>query len=233
MNRYPLWKYLVIGVVLVLGFLYTIPNFFGEAPAVQVSSAKATIKIDDGVRLRVEETLKKANIESTGMFFDANSVKARFKDTDTQLQAKDLVEKALNPDKGDESYTVALNLLSNSPKWLSSLHALPMYLGLDLRGGVHFLYQVDMKAALSKKLDALNGDMRTMLRDKNIRHAGMDRQGNTVTIKFADEATRTKARNAITDALADVALQDAVDGDRKSTRLNSSHSRRSRMPSSA
>ena len=211
MNRYPLWKYLIIGVVLILGFLYTIPNFFGEAPAVQVSSAKATIKIDDGVRLRVEETLKKANIESTGLFFDANSVKARFKDTDTQLKAKDLVEKALNPEKGDESYTVALNLLSNSPKWLSSLHALPMYLGLDLRGGVHFLYQVDMKAALSKRLDALNGDMRTLLREKNIR-ASLDRQGNTVTIKFADEATRTKARNAITDALADVALQDAVDG---------------------
>ena len=211
MNRYPLWKYLIIGVVLILGFLYTIPNFFGEAPAVQVSSAKATIKIDDGVRLRVEETLKKANIESTGLFFDANSVKARFKDTDTQLKAKDLVEKALNPEKGDESYTVALNLLSNSPKWLSALHALPMYLGLDLRGGVHFLYQVDMKAALSKRLDALNGDMRTLLREKSIR-ASLDRQGNTVTIKFADEATRTKARNAITDALADVALQDAVDG---------------------
>ena len=212
MNRYPLWKYLIIGVVLILGFLYTIPNFFGEAPAVQVSSAKATIKMDDGVRNRIEETLKKADIEITGLFFDANSVKARFKDTDTQLKAKDVVEKALNPDKGDESYTVALNLLSNSPKWLTSLHALPMYLGLDLRGGVHFLYQVDMKAALSKKLDALNGDMRTLLRDKNIRHAGMDRQGNTVTIKFRDEATRAQARNAITDALADVALADGVDG---------------------
>ena len=212
MNRYPLWKYILIGIVLVAGFLYTIPNFFGEAPAVQVSSAKATIKIDDGVRVRVEETLKSAQIDSTGIFVDANSIKARFKDTDTQLKAKDLVEKALNPDKGDESYTVALNLLSNSPKWLTSLHALPMYLGLDLRGGVHFLYQVDMKAALSKKLDALNGDMRTLLRDKNIRHAGMERQGNAVTIKFRDEATRTQARNAITDALSDVALADGTEG---------------------
>ncbi len=212
MNRYPLWKYILIGIALVWGFLYTIPNFFGEAPAVQVSSAKATIKIDDAVRTRVEEALKNTKVESTGIFFDANSVKARFKDTDTQLKAKDIVEKALNPEKGDESYTVALNLLSNSPKWLSSLHALPMYLGLDLRGGVHFLYQVDMKAALSKKLDSLNGDMRTLLRDKNIRHAGMDRQGNTVTIKFRDEATRTQARNAISDALTDVALADGVDG---------------------
>ena len=212
MNRYPMWKYFLIGIVLVWGFLYTIPNFFGEAPAVQVSSAKATQKIDDAVRIRLEDALKNAKIDSTGIFFDSNSVKARFKDTDTQLKAKDIVEKALNPDKGDESYTVALNLLSNSPKWLSSLHALPMYLGLDLRGGVHFLYQVDMKAALSKKLDALNGDMRTLLRDKNIRHAGMERQGNTVTIKFRDAAARTQARNAIADALTDVALADGADG---------------------
>jgi preprotein translocase subunit SecD len=212
MNRYPLWKYLVIGIALVLGFLYTIPNFFGEAPAVQVSSAKATIKIDDVVRSRVEETLKAGKIETTGIFFDLHSVKARFGDTDTQLKAKDVIEKALNPDKNDESYTVALNLLSNSPKWLTSLHALPMYLGLDLRGGVHFLYQVDMKAALSKRLDALTGDMRSLLRDKNIRHAGIDRQGNTVTIKFRDEATRTQARNAITDTLADIGLTDGNDG---------------------
>ncbi len=212
MNRYPLWKYLIIGIALVLGFLYTIPNFFGEAPAVQVSSAKATIKIDDVVRTRVEDSLKSAKIDSTGLFFDLNSVKARFRDTDTQLKAKDVIEKALNPDKNDESYTVALNLLSNSPKWLTSLHALPMYLGLDLRGGVHFLYQVDMKAALSKRLDALTGDMRSLLRDKNIRHAGIDRQGNTVTIKFRDEATRTQARNAITEALADIGLADGNDG---------------------
>ena len=212
MNRYPLWKYAIIGIALVLGFLYTIPNFFGEAPAVQVSSAKATVKIDDTVRTRVEDTLKSGKIETTGLFFDANSVKARFADTDTQLKAKDVIEKALNPDKNDESYTVALNLLSNSPKWLSNLHALPMYLGLDLRGGVHFLYQVDMKAALSKRLDSLNGDMRTLLRDKNIRHAGMERQGSNVVIKFRDEATRTQARNVITDTLNDIALADGNDG---------------------
>ncbi len=212
MNRYPLWKYLIIGITLVLGFLYTIPNFFGEAPAVQVSSAKATVKIDETVRTRVEGALKGATVSHTGIFFDANSVKARFADTDTQLKAKDIVEKALNPDKNDENYTVALNLLSNSPKWLTSLHALPMYLGLDLRGGVHFLYQVDMKAALSKRLDALNGDMRSMLRDKNIRHAGMERQGNAVVIKFRDEATRTQARTLITDSLADLALADGNDG---------------------
>ncbi len=212
MNRYPAWKYALIGITLILGFIYTIPNFFGEAPAVQVSSAKATIKIDDTVRTRVEETLKTASITSTGIFFDVNSVKARFADTDTQLKAKDLIEKALNPSKGDESYTVALNLLSNSPKWLTSLHALPMYLGLDLRGGVHFLYQVDMKAALTKKVDSLTGDIRTLLRDKNIRHAGIERQGNAVSIRFRDEATRTQARNVISDALTDLQLADGNEG---------------------
>ena len=219
MNRYPVWKYIIIGLALMIGLVYTTPNFFGEAPAVQVSSAKATIKIDDATRTRVESILKGASIEITGLFFDANSIKARFRDTDTQLKARDILDNALNPDKKkpnpedrDEPYTVALNLLSNSPKWLTSLHALPMYLGLDLRGGVHFLYQVDMKAALTKRLDALTGDMRTLLRDKNIRHAGIERQANAIIVKFRDEATRTAARGVISDAVADLALVDGNDG---------------------
>ena len=219
MNRYPLWKYLIIGVALLFGLVYTTPNFFGEAPAVQVSSAKATIKIDDAMRTRVESILAKASVTATGIFFDGKSVKARFRDTDTQLKAKDILDNALNPDKNkpnpddrDEPYTVALNLLSNSPKWLSSLHALPMYLGLDLRGGVHFLYQVDMKAALTKRLDSLTGDLRTLLRDKGVRHGGIDRQSNAIVIKFRDEATRNAARAAIADSVADLAMQDGNDG---------------------
>jgi preprotein translocase subunit SecD len=214
MNRYPLWTYLIIALALLAGLVYTTPNFFGEAPAVQVSSAKATVKVDDAVRARVEAALKAAGIEATGVFPDAASVKARFRDTDTQLKAKDAIEKALNPDKNDESYTVALNLLSNSPRWLTALRALPMYLGLDLRGGVHFLYQVDMKAALTKRLDALTGELRTLLRDKNVRHAGIERQGNLITIRFRDEPTRERARGAIGDALADLALaESAGDGE--------------------
>ena len=219
MNRYPLWKYIVIAVALVVGLVYTTPNFFGEAPAVQVSSAKATIKADNALRARVESTLAAANVEITGMFFDGNSIKARFKDTDTQLKARDLLDNALNPNKKnpneadrDEPYTVALNLLSNTPKWLTSLHALPMYLGLDLRGGVHFLYQVDMKAALTKKLDSLSGDMRTLLRDKNVRHAGIERQGNGIVVKFRDEGARARARELVGDAMADLALIDGNDG---------------------
>ena len=219
MNRYPVWKYLIIGLAMLLGLIYTTPNFFGEAPAVQVSSAKATIKVDDALRVKVEAILKSAGVENTGLFIDANSIKTRFRDTDTQLKAKDILDAVLNPDKKkpnpedrDEPYTVALNLLSNSPKWLTALHALPMYLGLDLRGGVHFLYQVDMQAALTKRLDALTGEMRTLLRDKNVRHTGIDRQSSAITIKFREEAMRTRAKAAIADAIADLALLEGNDG---------------------
>jgi preprotein translocase subunit SecD len=156
MNRYPLWKYIVVAVALVLGFVYTLPNFFGESPAVQVSSAKATLKTDDKTLARAEEALKAAGIVHDGIQLDFNGVKARFKDTDTQLKAKDALEKTFNPDTADPHYVFALNLLTASPSWLTRLGALPMYLGLDLRGGVHFLLQVDMKQALTKRLDTTN-----------------------------------------------------------------------------
>ena len=149
MNRYPIWKYLIMAVALSFGLLYTLPNFFGEAPAVQVSSSKATVKIDSVLLARVEETLKKAKIEHTGTQFDSNSIKVRFADPDTQTKARDALSSALVPDPNEPVYIVALNLLSNSPRWLTSIGALPMYLGLDLRGGVHFLLQVDTKQALN------------------------------------------------------------------------------------
>src|SRR5229473_2244582 len=168
MNRYSLWVYVTVAVALALGALYTLPNFFGEAPAVQVSPARATLKVDNAVLGRVEEALKKAGIQPTGVFLDPASVKVRLADTDTQLKAKDLIDQALNPDAANPSYTVALNLLPNSPRWLSALR--PMYLGLDLRGGVHFLLQVDMRAALAKRAEGLAGDVRSQLRDKNVRH---------------------------------------------------------------
>jgi len=185
MNRYPRWIYVTIAVALALGLLYTLPNFFGEAPAVQVSTARTTLKIDSTVLGRVEDALKKAGIQPTGVFLDINSVKVRFADTDTQLKAKDVINQVLNPDPQDPSYTVALNLLSNSPAWLAAIPiipARPMYLGLDLRGGVHFLLQVDMRAALSKQLDSYVGDIRSQLRDKNVRHAGIARESNGIAI---------------------------------------------------
>jgi preprotein translocase subunit SecD len=160
MNRYPLWKYVIVAFALLFGLIYTLPNFFGESPAVQVSSAKATLKVDDKTRERVASTCRPPGSNS-GIFLDSNGVKVRLRSTIHQLQAKDLLEKQFNPDAGNPQYVVALNLLSSSPQWLTSLHALPMYLGLDLRGGVHFLLQVDMKGALTKRLDSISADLRT------------------------------------------------------------------------
>ena len=213
MNRYPLWKNLLIGLVLLWGLIYTLPNFYGEVPAVQVSSGKATLKLDaSATQKRVEESLAAAGIQHDGLFSDFNSVRARFRDTDTQLKAKDAIEKAFNPDAADPAYVVALNLLSASPQWLTSIGALPMYLGLDLRGGVHFLLQVDMKGAVTKRLDATTGDLRTLLRDKNVRHAGITREGQSVVVRFRDTESQTRARAVITAGTNDLQLVEGQDG---------------------
>jgi len=213
MNRYPVWKYAILAIAVVFGLLYTLPNFFGEAPAIQVSSGKATVKLEPSMLGRVEDALRAAGIEATGFFYDANSVKARFRDTDTQLRAKDVVSSALNPDPSDPTWIVALNLLSNSPQWLTSIGALPMYLGLDLRGGVHFLLQVDMKEALTKRMDATANDLRTLMRDRNVRHAGITRVGDGIELRFRDEDTRGRARIAIGDTVPDLAMTDAGQGE--------------------
>ena len=212
MNRYPVWKYVILVVALLVGLVYTLPNLYGEAPAVQVSSGKATLKLDAAFARRVEQVLTQAGLTADFVQFDGNSVKARFGDTDLQGKAKDALTRALNPDPADPSYIVALNLLSRSPQALTALRAMPMYLGLDLRGGVHFLMQVDMKSALTKKAEALTGDIRTMLRDKNIRHAGITRDGNTVAVRFRDRETLAAARALLADQLPDMDWTEAPDG---------------------
>ena len=212
MNRYPIWKYAILAIALLIGLTYTLPNFYGEAPAVQVSSAKVTLKLDAGMVARVEQTLTKAGLKADFVQFEGASVKARFADLDAQGKAKDAISKALNPDPNDASYIVALNLLPRSPGWLKALHALPMYLGLDLRGGVHFLMQVDMKSALTKKAESLSGDVRTMLRDKNLRHAGITRDGNNVVIRLRERETLIAARKLLADQLPDLVWLDAADG---------------------
>jgi len=204
MNRYPLWKYAILVFALLIGLIYTLPNLFGEAPAVQVSSAKVTVKVDSNLSGRIEQALRSAEIAPDFVVLEGNSVKARFADTDTQIKAKDVINAALNKDLADPTYIVALNLVSRSPQWLSALHAFPMYLGLDLRGGVHFLMQVDMKSALTKKADALTGDVRTMLRDKNIRHAGISRDNNNVEVRFREAPVMAQAQVLLTDQLPDV-----------------------------
>ncbi len=218
MNRYPLWKYLVIVVALLIGAIYTTPNFFGEAPAVQVSSQKVTLKADAALMARVESLLKAGGVEAEAAYLDAvglnTTIRVRLRDTDTQIKAKDILEGALNPDKQDPAYVVALNLLSRSPRWMASLHALPMYLGLDLRGGVHFLMQVNTKEAVDKRLDALVGDTRTLLREKEVRHAGIARNNQQIEIRFRDAETRAKAQAVLSDMLRELALrEDAAGGD--------------------
>ncbi|AXE99509.1 protein translocase subunit SecD [Paraburkholderia hospita] len=208
MNRYPLWKYVVMLVALVIGLVYTLPNFFGEAPAVQVSSGKATVKLDSTTLSQVEAALASSQIKPDDVTFDNSSqnanIRVRLKDTDTQLRVKDLLQKSLNSDPSDPQYIVALNLQSASPRWLTALHALPMYLGLDLRGGVHFLLQVDMAGALNKKLDSDASDARTLLRDKGIRDGGVNRVNQSVVINLADQDVADNARKQLTTAVSEL-----------------------------
>ncbi len=213
MNRYPVWKYIIIALALVVGGLYTLPNFFGEDAAVQVSSVKSSVKVDAGTLARVEQVLKEAHLQAQAAALDGTSVKARFADGDTQLKAKDALQKAFNPNPADPSYVVALNLLSRSPSWLSSyVGAFPMYLGLDLRGGVHFMLQVDMKQALEKKVESLGGDLRSVLREKNIRHSGISRNQQTLELRFRDTATAEAAKPVLQDQFADLDVSSRADG---------------------
>ncbi len=209
MNRYAVWKYAIIVIALLVGTFYTLPNFFGEAPAVQVSAGKATVKVDTATLGKVESALQAAGLQPDVMGLDGTSIKARFRDTDTQLKAKDAVQKALNPDAADPSYVVALNLLSRSPQWLASLNAFPMYLGLDLRGGVHFMLQVDMQAALTKKAESLSGDLRGALREKGVRHSGINRNGQTIEIRVKDAATLAAAKRVLQDQFTDLDVQES------------------------
>jgi preprotein translocase subunit SecD len=208
MNRYPLWKYILIGVALVIAFIYTLPNFFGDVPAVQVMPVRTTEKVDAVLLQRVEATLKTAGLSSTGVELDPRGVKARFADTDTQIKAKDALQSGLG-----SGYTVALNLLSASPSWLTSLGALPMNLGLDLRGGVHFLLQVDMPKALEKAAERYQGDIRTLLREKKVRYSAIGREGEQVNLRFRDAEQLAAARRAIEEAYPDLQLDESQVGE--------------------
>jgi preprotein translocase subunit SecD len=192
MNRYPLWKYIVIAVALVLATIYTLPNFYGETPAVQVSSSRESIPVDTTVMGRAEGALKAQGITPDGMFLDNNSLKIRFHDPDTQIKARDAIQHELG-----ESYIIALNLLPASPEWTSKLKAYPMFLGLDLRGGVHFLLQVDMKAAINKTMERYSGDIRRELKKKDVRYGSVKRIGNTLEVQLRDPDTLKRAADAV------------------------------------
>jgi preprotein translocase subunit SecD len=215
MNRYPLWKYILILVTVLIGLLYTAPNYFVDSPALQVTTSKATLKVNSDTVARVADALKRdgipveaVNLEGSG---DSASVRARFATPDIQFKAKTALERDLNRDPADPDYIVTVNLVKNTPAWMQAINAKPLNLGLDLRGGVHFLLQVDAKAVQDTRIKGVLSSVRSELRDKNIRHAGIDRVGNNVEIKFRDEATRTQARNALAQN-ADLAFAEAADG---------------------
>ena len=188
MNRYPLWKYLIIVVAVLAGIVYTIPNFYGESPAIQVSPLRTGVKVDIKLLQKIDDLLSEEGIVAQASYLDKNGVKVRFEDTDTQLKAKDTIQ----GDLGRE-YVVALNLLPNSPSWLTSLNALPMYLGLDLRGGVHFLLQVDMPSALQQARESYLQDLRQVMRSENIRYSKISVGKTSIDIEFRDKSLRDKA----------------------------------------
>ncbi len=212
MNRYPVWKYAIIVIATLLGVIYTLPNFYGEAPAVQVSSGKATIKVDTQVLQKVEEALKAADLNADSIALEGGSVRARFGSTDQQLKAKDAIQRALTPEGADPQFVVALNLVSRSPAWLTALHASPMCLGLDLRGGVHFMLEVDMQAALTQKVESIGGDLRSLLREKDVRHGGISRNGETLEIRLRDEQQVAAAKRVLADQFADLQIQEVSAG---------------------
>jgi len=204
MNRYPLWKYILVLTALLLGLIYSMPNIFGESPAVQVTTAKATTKLDPALLGKVEGALKQENIKIDAIFMDATGVKVRFADADTQIKAKDILKSNLGKD-----YVIALNLISRSPTWLTNIHARPMYLGLDLRGGVHFLLQVDMKAALDKAADRYVGDFRASLRKERISYSGVARDDQSIQIKFTDAKELAKAEKIISKDFPDLTIKES------------------------
>ncbi len=216
MNRYPVWKYVVIVIALVLGALYTAPNYFVESPALQVTTGKSTVKVTSATIDQVENALKMERISSDGVSLDGSgastSVRARFRTTDEQFKAKLALERDLNRDPTDPDYIVTVNLIKNVPRWMQVLGALPMNLGLDLRGGVHFLMQVDVKATAETKIKGIQAGARSLLRDNNVRHAGIERVGQTVEIKFRDADTRAKAREVLGSQMQDLIMTDAADG---------------------
>ncbi len=214
MNKYPTWKYVVIIVASVIAFLYTVPNFFGESPAVQISGLR-TNKVDAGLQTRVTDALKAANIVVGVNELEGESLRMKFDDTETQIKARDAIQKLLG-----EGYVAALYNWSNSPSWLKKINALPMYLGLDLRGGVHFLMQVDMKGAVSKAVDRYTNDTRTLLRDKKIFYNGISREANTVVVRFKERAEADKAIKQIEEQNPDLAIKDATVGEEIVLSLN-------------
>ncbi|TNF59911.1 MAG: protein translocase subunit SecD [Burkholderiales bacterium] len=218
MNRYPLWKYAVIVVALLIGLVYALPNLFGESPAVQVTGAKSSVRIDTATVTRIEQVLAEQGIAAASIQFEGNSVRARFETTDVQIQARDAIDRAFNTDPADPSHVVALNLVPRTPAWLASLGASPMYLGLDLRGGVHFMLQVDMDAALTRRADVLAGDLRLAAREQGIRHGGISRDQQTIEVRAREPQVLDAMRNLMNDQFLELQVSEVGQGEERRLR---------------
>jgi len=202
MNRYPIWKYVLIALVLLVGVIYALPNLYGEDPALQISPARGA-KVDAAVEDRVKLALSKAHLASRGVQLGVGNLLVRFADPETQLKAQDAVQRELGDD-----YVVALNLAPTTPAWLRAIGAKPMYLGLDLRGGVHFLMEVDMDAVVQQAAERYVEDMRTGLRTAKIHYTDIARQGNGVELKFKTAEERNAAREVLSKQFPELVLTD-------------------------
>ncbi len=207
MNKYPAWKYVIIVVALVAALLYTLPNLFGESPAIQVSGLR-TVKADASTQTLVEEALKTANVAHTGIVLDGENLKLSFAKTDDQIKARDVIAAKLGT-----TYIVALNALSNSPKWLAAFGAKPMNLGLDLRGGVHFLMEVDMKFAIDRAIDRYRDEARGLLREKKIYYSGLGREGERIVIRFKEKPAFTSAKKELENSYSELLIRDSQAGE--------------------
>jgi preprotein translocase subunit SecD len=202
MNRYPLWKYAIIAIALVVSLIYAAPNMFGEIPAVQVAGKRTAIKVDEAMRDKIEAAFKAANVKPIGAELSDGKLSFRFSDTDVQLKARDIAQASID----QNNYGVALNLVPNTPRWLQALGAKPMYLGLDLRGGVHFLLQVDMKSAANKLIERHLSDIRALLRDHKIYYSALDRTGERIVIRFREKEQEAAALREITSSMTDLVV---------------------------
>jgi len=207
LNRYPMWKYLLILIVLAAGMVYSLPNLYPEDPAVQISSGRGDATLDQRQLERIQDSLREAGITIKAVESSESSVLIRLGDADEQLQARDRIAAML-----DDDFVVALNLAESTPRWLQALSASPMTLGLDLRGGVHFLLEVDMDAAVTQRLEVNASAVREQLRSERIRYRDTEIEERTLTLTFTNEEDRDAARRLISREFRDFDYQDVGDG---------------------
>lgn len=209
LNKYPLWKNLVILVALVIGFIYALPNLFPDDYAIQITGARSSTEVNAGVLERAVDVLESQGIEVKSSTLQDRDALIRLTNSEDQLQARPLVQATL----GNE-YLVALNMAASTPGWLKSLGAGPMKLGLDLRGGVHFLLEVDMETAVSQRLEAMSGQIKRELREERIRYRGGDvEDSRQIVLSFRDEESRTEAFNMVRDQYNEFLLDEQTEGD--------------------